>query len=101
METENIAILVLIAGYAPLALAIRALWTSVIAANEREAAALREGIEIDRTFTAQIESMSDVVGSIQRTQRIAARAAHTGFQRLEALLEEAVSKIIQETRGSA
>lgn len=101
IESENIAIVVLAAGYGPMVYAIRVMWQAVSAANEREASALREGIEIDRNYTAQVDAMSEVIASIQRTQRVAANAAKAGFDRIEQVVTAGADRIISEIRGDA
>lgn len=87
LATDNIAIGVLIAGYLPAGIAIRTLWNALHESRGRETQALREGIDIDRSYAAQLDSMAAVQSSMQRSQDAGAKAMIAGFDRLEKLIQ--------------
>ena len=99
LSTDNIAIGVLLAGYIPAGLAIRTLWKALAESRKAEAAALREGIELDRSYTAQLDSMSAVMSSVQTA--IASMAADTAsrLDGIEAIVRKAARAVVRELKA--
>jgi len=99
LTTDNIAIGVLAAGYIPAGIAIRVLWSALHDARREARDSLREGIELDRSYTAQLDSMAGVLSSVQTTVDEMSRAAQRRFEVLEDLIKVAARKVIAEIRG--
>lgn len=97
--TENIAIIVLAAGYVPAGIAIRVLWSALSDARKEAKDSLREGIELDRSYTAQLDSMAGVLSSVQTAVSDLSDAAHKRFEKIEGMIKALAIKIVSELRG--
>lgn len=98
VTTDNIAIAVLVAGYVPAGVAIRVLWKALDESRKAEAAALREGIELDRSYTAQLDSMSAVMSSVQTAIAHMASDTSSRLDGIEAIVRKAARAVVRELR---
>lgn len=108
METDNIAISVLLAGYVPLGAAIGMLYADLRKARENEKTALKEGIELAQASVAETTSLSNVMSSIQRTVntidqsltsfRTAMQDGFDGMRRHNVSLARAIARSVKASR---
>lgn len=98
LSTDNIAIVVLAAGYIPAGIAIRVLWAALAESRRAEAAALREGIDLDRSYTAQLDSMSAVMSSVQGTIKELAIDNERRIAQVEELVRACSRAVVRELK---
>ena len=79
-DTENIAILVLLLGYPALVLFIKIMWDDNKVLRNEAKNALREGIEIEKSRTAEITSISNVMSAVQRAVVSIEKLVQQGFE---------------------
>lgn len=89
LSTDNLAVVLL-------TIAVIALWRALQESQKREAAALREGIDMDRSYAAQLDSMAAVQSSMQRTQESATKATIVGLGQVEKAVQESADRVIRE-----
>lgn len=99
VTTDNIAIAVLVAGYVPAGVAIRVLWKALDESRKAEAAALREGIELDRSYTAQLDSMSAVMSSVQTAIASMSSDTTTRLIEMDATIRKAARAVVKELKA--
>ena len=98
LSTDNIAIGILLAGYIPAGMAIKTLWVEVKDGKQREIRALREGIDLDRSYAAQLDSMAAVQSSMQRTQASGTQALVASLGKVEKAVHISADRVIQELK---
>tara|TARA_R110000772_G_scaffold4094_2_gene14442 strand:+ start:1195 stop:1485 length:291 start_codon:yes stop_codon:yes gene_type:complete len=77
--SENIAIGILLAGYPAIFVLLKAMWDDNKLLRTEAKQALMQGIEIEKSRTAEVSSISEVLSSVQRAIKTIHSLVEDGF----------------------